>query len=430
MLVLNDAHAGEGCVHVRQEVLDSLLPNRVELLACLVGDAAVHRVPAKVFPDPSDCVQKDSFFSQFLGFSVRHLVHGGDGFFEHEPFTERLGHNLDLIRNFVHPNVEERLALLHHELLHEFAHRLDKGLLLVVDQICEGLKRSDRLKVRDLTDRALSQLGHAVDLLLNVSEEVLDDLLHQDTVVTLSCHGRVTTGDTFWDCGHSQVTTAAAPLTACVPDLLHMPAHHAFDGAEDTDELVLVTLRVYKDILGLVVTEIEHQGASEKRQNRVLLKLVGHNRGVRLARGTDRESLLAVPDSDEQHLLDSGEGHGRDTHSSAEQSVCHFEEPLAALGDIALEVSLIVNVRESVEHVDAGNLHVVKSKSGVVNTVQLELHAHVFDCDSSTGLHVFIANLHHERVNTLILTLDNGLGENDRVVCVARAICDPELLRE
>ena len=53
-----------------------------------------------------------------------------------------------------------------------------------------------------------------------------------------------------------------------------MPAHHAFDGAEDTDELVLVTLRVLKDILGLVVTEIEHQSAGEKRKNRVLLKLV------------------------------------------------------------------------------------------------------------------------------------------------------------
>ena len=129
-------------------------------------------------------------------------------------------------------------------------------------------------------------------------------------------------------------------------------------------------------------------------------------------------------------MLDSGEGHGRDAHSAAEQSVSHFEEPLAALRDIALKVSLLVNVCKSVEHVDAGNLHMVKSKSGVVNTVQLELHAHIFDCDSSAGLHVFVANLDHERVNALILALDNGLGENDRVVCVARAICDPKLLRE
>jgi len=136
------------------------------------------------------------------------VVHGShlfQGSLKHVPLTEGLRHRLNLIRDLELPDVEERLSLLKHLLLHEFLHLLNLSLLSIVDQVGESLLVDDALHSGDLPLRAHSHLRHPVRLFLHVGDDVFNDFLHEDAVVTFSSHARVRTENSFGDLGATEV---------------------------------------------------------------------------------------------------------------------------------------------------------------------------------------------------------------------------------
>lgn len=143
-----------------------------------------------------DCVQVDSLLNDLISFLiVLHLAQVLKGRLKHESIGKSSGEGLDLIRHLIHPHIKERFAFLHDLLLQQLSKRLDQGLFSVVNQVSDGLKTCNRLQLGNLADRAHSQLRHLVLLLLHVGQDVLDHLLHEDAVVSLGSHARVSTGN-------------------------------------------------------------------------------------------------------------------------------------------------------------------------------------------------------------------------------------------
>ena len=70
----------------------------------------------------------------------------------------------------------------------------------------------------------------------------------------------------------------------------------------------------------------------------------------------------------------------------------------------------------------------VKHEPAIVDAVEANLHAHVFDHDTSAWAHVLVSDLNDEAVDALVLSIDMRLSKHDSVVGMASAICDPELL--
>ena len=70
----------------------------------------------------------------------------------------------------------------------------------------------------------------------------------------------------------------------------------------------------------------------------------------------------------------------------------------------------------------------IEDKASIVDAVQTELIAHVFNHDATGCIHVVVANADNEAVDALVFALDNCLSKDDSVVGVASTVCDPELL--
>lgn len=128
--------------------------------------------------------------------------------------------------------------------------------------------------------------------------------------------------------------------------------------------------------------------------------------------------------------LGAGQGHGRDAESPAQKSVGDLEESIAALLNITLEVAILVNIGQTIQHIDSGNLNMVEDKTAIINTIKANLHSHVFNGDTWAWLHLLISDLDNEGVDALVLSLDDGLGKHDGVICMASTVGDPELLTQ
>lgn len=268
-----------------------------------------------------------------------------------------------------------------------------------------------------------------MQLLLHVRKNVLDNLLHQNSVVSLSSHGGVRAGDTLRDDRVGEIASTAASFTTGVTDLLQAPTHHALDSTENSNLLVFMTLRVRKDVLSPVVAHIVDNGARQKWQDGVLLELVRHDWRIRFASWTNCKSLLTVLNSVDEDLLGTSQSHRGNTKTSTQKTVSHLEEPLTSLGDVANEFSFFVDICQLVKHVDTGDLDMSENESSVVDGVETHLHTHVLNEDSITRFHVCVSDGHDESVDTFIFATNNGLSEDNGEVSMASSISDPELLR-
>lgn len=101
-----------------------------------------------------------------------------------------------------------------HLLLNKFGHVLDLSVLPEEDKVLQSLKVSNAVKGWDLTNWALAQLWQIVLLLLHIRHDVLHDLLHEHTIVTLGSHSGMGTNNTFRDCARQQVAASTASFSA------------------------------------------------------------------------------------------------------------------------------------------------------------------------------------------------------------------------
>ena len=202
---------------------------------------------------------------------------------EHKSLSEGLSKGLDFIGDLIEPDIKEWLSLLEHLLLEDLSHCLDLGVFPEENQIAKGLEVANTIKGWDLADWALSQLWQIVSLLLSVGEDVLDDLLYEDTVVSLSGHSRVRRDDSLWDGAVEKEAASTAPLTADACHLLQVPGDDGLGCAEGADLSVLLTGWVHEQVLGFVVAEVEDDGTGQVWEEGVLLELVSHDWGIRLS---------------------------------------------------------------------------------------------------------------------------------------------------
>jgi hypothetical protein len=159
-----------------------------------------------------------------------------------------------------------------------------------------------------------------------------------------------------------------------------------------------------------------------------LLELVGHDWRVRFSILTHCKSLLTVSDGVVQDLFTAGKTHRRDTNTTRQQTIRYLEKSLASLRNITNEFTLLVDICQSIQHVDTGNFHLIKFKSCVVDTIKTHFHTHVFDKDSLARLHFLVSNRHDKSINTFVLSFDNSLSKDYSVVGVASTIRNPKLL--
>lgn len=183
------------------------------------------------------------------------LAHGS---FEDETFGEGECHSLDLIGHFVHPNIIELLSFSHNLLLKGLGHGLSLSDLSVVDKAHKSSQISHRVLTRDLALGALCKLRSFVYVILNVSKDILDDLLHEDTVVTLSCHRTVCPNNTLTDASMRSISSATTSLSANCGYSLEVPSREALYCATDTDDLVFSSLWVCKKVLCCIVPQVDN----------------------------------------------------------------------------------------------------------------------------------------------------------------------------
>lgn len=175
-------------IHERHETLDSLLLNQFKFRSSLSRNALVHQVPAHMLVDLSHKVQEDGRFKKLLEARLSSSVHSGQGMFKNEALAEGLRKRLNLVRNFVHPDVEVRLTVFHNFNLEQLHHRFNFSRFSVVDQVGQSFHVSDRVHGGNLFLRALGQLGHVMTFFPNIFKDVFDNLLHEHTVVSLGSH--------------------------------------------------------------------------------------------------------------------------------------------------------------------------------------------------------------------------------------------------
>lgn len=88
-----------------------------------------------------------------------------------------------------------------------------------------------------------------------------------------------------------------------------------------------------------------------------------------------------------------------------------------------------------VEQGASWHLYVMEEQPAIVNTIQRNLDAHVFDRDASLLIHIVqvvhwvaLPNWNQESIDALVLTLDDGLRKDDGVIRMACTVGDPILL--
>jgi hypothetical protein len=88
---------------------------------------------------------------------------------------------------------------------------------------------------------------------------------------------------TFNDLGEPctlKITAATASFSANATGRLHIPRDKALACTENADLSMLLPDWVGKKVFGFVVADVEDDAPDKQRQDRVLLKLVTHDRGV------------------------------------------------------------------------------------------------------------------------------------------------------
>ena len=207
-----------------------------------------------------------------------------------------------------------------------------------------------------------------------------------------------------------------------------MPSDHCLCRAEGSNLRVLLASWILEQVLRLIVAQVQDDCASEHGEKRILLELVGHDRHVAHSRSANAHALLRVADRVVNRLFTSGYRHGRNAQSAAKQSICNFKEASGGFRDVADEFSFFGDIVEGVQHRRSWNLDLVKHEARVIYTIQANLHAHIFDHNSLAGPHLFVSDAHNEAVHSLVLSVDDGLGEDNCIVGVAGTVRDPEFL--
>jgi hypothetical protein len=93
-----------------------------------------------------------------------------------------------------------------------------------------------------------------------------------------------------------------------------------------------------------------------------------------------------------------------------------------------MEFAIFINIVELVEHLFSRNLNVAENESAVVDTVEANFHAHIFNKNSWHRFHIIASDLNKEAVNSLTFAFNNRLSKNNSPISMASSIGNPVFL--
>ena len=99
----------------------------------------------------------------------------------------------------------------------------------------------------------------------------------------------------------------------------------------------------------------------------------------------------------------------------------------ATVADGGRELSVARDIRVLVEDVLGRDADVLKEELAVVDTVATKLDTHVLDTDALGGGHILLADADQNRMDTLVLASDKGLGENNAPLGVNSRLLKKEI---
>ena len=105
-----------------------------------------------------------------------------------------------------------------------------------------------------------------MQVFLGVSKDVLNDLLHEYAVVSLSCHSRVRPSEHLTDTCMSCIAATTTSLTASSSNSLLVPGCEALDSAAYANNFVLSSFRVSKEIFSRVIAHVQDYRTSQEWQ--------------------------------------------------------------------------------------------------------------------------------------------------------------------
>ena len=184
----HNTHTFDNSVHVWHKVNHCCVVLLIKSSGGFNRNHTAGQEPSLLLSYKIDHMQKNGLFEDCLDFGILAFGVMFEGSLQNVSFTERLCKRLNLVGHLIHPDVKEGLSLLHDFVFHQFTKGLDLGYLHVKDQVFKGFKVGHTCHLGDLTDRTLSQFRQIVLLFLHVAQDILNNLLHQNAVITFSGH--------------------------------------------------------------------------------------------------------------------------------------------------------------------------------------------------------------------------------------------------
>ena len=98
---------------------------------------------------------------------------------------------------------------------------------------------------------------------LIVLKDILNNLLHEDTVISLSSHSGVSSTNSKSDFVDKKIGSSSASFSGDSANLLGVPRDESLDAAQGLDDLVFSILWISEQCLTLDVPEVQNDGSGD-----------------------------------------------------------------------------------------------------------------------------------------------------------------------
>ena len=132
-----------------------------------------------------------------MGSSVKTvIIEGVAGCLKHKSFSEGMGKAEDIVTDQGGPDLKELLSLLENKVLHLSSHVLDFNSFFQVYQVLESHELGDVVGCGQMSFGCFRNWRKDMKAFLGVSKDIFNYFLHENAIISLCGHARVSTSNT------------------------------------------------------------------------------------------------------------------------------------------------------------------------------------------------------------------------------------------
>lgn len=123
----------------------------------------------------------------------------------------------------------------------------------------------------------LGAKGHLRKLRLlgsNIRHQILDNLDHENSIISFSCHGSMSKVNILTKTVASKVALAARSFSANGSDSIKIPNNKTFVNAAHHQDFMLQPFRLSEDLFDFIVAHVNGNRSCQKWNDCILLKLI------------------------------------------------------------------------------------------------------------------------------------------------------------